>query len=77
MLVSWHRNAHFYHTSLGQSPWLLDILWHLPFTAKMRRHGDHAIEMMHKRVEAVELPGYRDLASYLVSPCFFPDYYRV
>ncbi|PIL32218.1 cytochrome P450 [Ganoderma sinense ZZ0214-1] len=52
--------------SLGQSPWLLDILWHLPFTARMRRHGDHAIEMMHKRVEAVDLPGYRDLASYLI-----------
>ncbi|KAI1785123.1 cytochrome P450 [Ganoderma leucocontextum] len=51
---------------LGQSPWLLEILWHLPFTARMRRHGDHAIEMMHKRVTAVDLPSYRDLASYLI-----------
>ncbi|KAM5544703.1 hypothetical protein V8D89_001601 [Ganoderma adspersum] len=49
----------------GQSPWLLDILWHLPLTARMHAHEKNAAEMMRNRVEAVDLPGYRDLSSYL------------
>ncbi|PIL32262.1 cytochrome P450 [Ganoderma sinense ZZ0214-1] len=51
---------------LGQSPWLLDILWHLPLTARMRAHEKNAAEMMRTRVKAVDLPGYRDLSSYLI-----------
>ncbi|KAI1783613.1 cytochrome P450 [Ganoderma leucocontextum] len=51
---------------LGQSPWLLDILWHLPFTARWQAYRKHAAEMMRNRVKAGELAGYRDLASYLM-----------
>nr|VWO96798.1 Cytochrome P450 monooxygenase AKT7 (EC (AK-toxin biosynthesis protein 7) [Ganoderma boninense] len=44
----------------------MDILWHLPLTARMRAHEKNAAEMMRTRVKAVDLPGYRDLSSYLI-----------
>ena len=69
--VSRMRDADGSWVSLGQSPWLLDILWHLPLTARMRAHEKNAAEMMRNRVEAVDLPGYRDLSSYLVSSLLF------
>ena len=37
----------------------------------MRAHEKNAAEMMRNRVEAVDLPGYRDLSSYLVSSLLF------
>nr|VWP01008.1 Cytochrome P450 monooxygenase AKT7 (EC (AK-toxin biosynthesis protein 7) [Ganoderma boninense] len=51
---------------LGQSAWLVDVLWHLPFTGRMRIHHKNTAEMMGDRVKAGDLPGYRDLASYLI-----------
>ena len=68
--------SHMRHTDgswvgFGQSPWLLDILWHLPLTARMRANKKNAAEMVCNRVEAVDLPSYRDLSSYLVSSLLF------
>lgn len=45
----------------------MDILWHLPFTARMHLQEKNAAEMMRTRVKTVNLPGHRDLSSYLVS----------
>ncbi|EIW57872.1 cytochrome P450 [Trametes versicolor FP-101664 SS1] len=53
--------------SLGQTPWLLDILWHMPFTKKMHLLDDHAARMMKTRVKSKDLPEYRDLASYWIA----------
>ncbi|KAL1949719.1 hypothetical protein VTO73DRAFT_8600 [Trametes versicolor] len=50
--------------SLGQTPWLLDILWHMPFTKKMHLLDDLAALMMTNRVKSKDLPEYRDLSSY-------------
>ncbi|KAM5544664.1 hypothetical protein V8D89_001562, partial [Ganoderma adspersum] len=51
---------------LGQSPWIIDILWYLPFTGRWRIHHKNTAEMMGDRVKSGDLPGYRDLASYLI-----------
>ncbi|KAI0353754.1 cytochrome P450 [Trametes cingulata] len=53
--------------SIGQSPWLLDILWHIPLTKKMHLFQDMAAQMMRDRVNSKDLPEYRDLASYLIA----------
>ena len=71
---------HFSHglNSLGQTPWLMDILWHAPTTKKMHLLTETAAKMMRKRVKSLELPDFRDLASYLVSSStlFSPNAYQ-
>ncbi|KAI0648784.1 cytochrome P450 [Trametes meyenii] len=52
--------------SAGHSPWLLDILWRLPTSRSMRRLIENSRYMMHSRLQAKELPPYRDLSSYLI-----------
>ncbi|KAI9056790.1 cytochrome P450 [Trametes sanguinea] len=52
--------------SVGQTQWLLNILWHLSLTKPMRAVERLAAQMMRTRAESVDLPEYRDLASYLL-----------
>ncbi|KAI0667902.1 cytochrome P450 [Trametes maxima] len=50
--------------SVGVTPWLLDILWHLPATKDMHASRDLASSMMRTRMKAGKALEYRDLASY-------------
>ncbi|KAL1949854.1 hypothetical protein VTO73DRAFT_8735 [Trametes versicolor] len=50
--------------SVGLSPWLLDILWHLPATKTMHASRDLATSMMRTRMKAERALDYRDLSSY-------------
>ncbi|KAI0667874.1 cytochrome P450 [Trametes maxima] len=52
--------------SIGQSTWLMDILWHMPITRRMHRLDEFAALMMKARVQSTDLPEYRDLASFLI-----------
>ncbi|KAJ3018977.1 hypothetical protein NUW54_g201 [Trametes sanguinea] len=52
--------------SVGQTHWLRDILWHLSVTKPMHLLQRLAAQMMRDRVNSVDLPEYRDLASYLL-----------
>ncbi|KAJ8486823.1 hypothetical protein ONZ51_g4573 [Trametes cubensis] len=52
--------------SLGQTPWLLDILWHVSATKSMHTLEHLAAEMMRTRVKSKDLPEFRDLTSYLL-----------
>jgi len=49
----------------GQTPWLMDILWHLPASGDFQKLQQDATTMMHTRLraQAVKL---RDLCSYLI-----------
>ncbi|KAI8969884.1 cytochrome P450 [Trametes punicea] len=51
---------------IGQTPWLLDILWHVPATRRMHTLEDLAAQMMRARVQSKDLPEHRDLSSYLL-----------
>jgi len=51
--------------SIGQTPWLMDILWHLPSSEVMHRVRKSAASMMRNRVNAVNVK-IRDLSSYLI-----------
>ncbi|KAI0648753.1 cytochrome P450 [Trametes meyenii] len=53
--------------SIGQTTWLMDILWHMPITRKMHRLDEFAALMMKARVHSTDLPEYRDLASFLIA----------
>jgi len=53
--------------SFGQSPWLMDIMWHLPFGKSMQKIRYRAIDMMRKRVQADKDVEIRDLASHLLA----------
>lgn len=52
--------------SFGQSPWLMDILWHAPATRDMHILVRRAAEITRKRVETKELPAFHDLMTYLI-----------
>ncbi len=56
----------FIRYSVGLSPWLLDILWHLPATKTMHASRDLATSMMRTRMKAERALDYRDLSSYWV-----------
>ena len=65
------RIAYSLVASLGQSPWLLDILWHMPATKNMHTLEHLAATMMQRRMRSKDLPEFRDLSSYLVSSLLF------
>ncbi|KAF8178952.1 cytochrome P450 [Pholiota molesta] len=52
--------------SVGQSPWLMDLIWHLPAGKSMVRLRERAAAMMRTRVKADSTTTVRDLTSYLV-----------
>lgn len=52
--------------SFGQVPWLMDIVWHLPFGKSMHQIRHRAAEMMRKRQSSKQTTDVSDLASYLV-----------
>ncbi|KAJ3001132.1 hypothetical protein NUW54_g6625 [Trametes sanguinea] len=52
--------------SIGHTQWLRDILWHLSVTKPMHAIKQLAAQMMRVRVKSMDLPEYRDLASYLL-----------
>ena len=54
--------------SIGQTPWLLDIVWWLPLAGAIHRLVAIAGKMMETRLKAAEAPPFRDLVSYLVRP---------
>jgi len=56
--------------SFGQTPWLMDIVWHLPFGKSMQKIRYRAIDMMRKRIKAAQEIEIQDLASHLVSYTF-------
>ncbi|KAJ6529989.1 cytochrome P450 [Mycena vulgaris] len=51
---------------VGQSPWLIDLAWHLPLGKSMTRLRQVAAAMMRKRVEADAETTMRDLTSHLL-----------
>ncbi|GJJ15379.1 hypothetical protein Clacol_009655 [Clathrus columnatus] len=53
--------------SFGQVPWLMDIIWHLPFGSSMHQIQHRAAAMMRKRQGAGWKVDMSDLASYLLS----------
>ncbi|KAI0809176.1 cytochrome P450 [Irpex lacteus] len=53
------------HDSLGQAPWLIEILWHLPGGEAMHRARRRAEDMMRNRIAAQGVT-IRDLSSYLL-----------
>ncbi|GJE88881.1 cytochrome P450 [Phanerochaete sordida] len=60
------------HDSIGQTPWLLDIAWRLPFSNAMHRLVDIAKRLMDNRLEATETPSFRDLVAYLTEDGSIP-----
>ncbi|KAJ7488119.1 cytochrome P450 [Mycena latifolia] len=52
--------------SIGQSPWLMDIAWHLPQGKSMVRLRQFAAAVMRRRVQASADTAMRDLTSYLL-----------
>ncbi|KAI0363893.1 cytochrome P450 [Pilatotrama ljubarskyi] len=50
--------------SVGLTPWILDIAWHIPFTKDMHALRRMAASMMRTRAKAEDVPGYRDLTSH-------------
>ncbi|TFK91279.1 cytochrome P450 [Polyporus arcularius HHB13444] len=60
------KNAIVMLDSIGQSPWLMDILWHIPTSKTMRRLISNSREMMLNRLKTKPRPGQRDLMSYLI-----------
>ncbi|KAJ7712050.1 cytochrome P450 [Mycena metata] len=52
--------------SLGQSPWVIDLAWHLPLGNSMVRLRQVAAEMMRNRVRADADTTMRDLTSHLL-----------
>ncbi|KAJ7097294.1 cytochrome P450 [Mycena belliarum] len=50
---------------IGQSPWLMDLAWHIPLGKSMVRLRDVAAAMMRNRVKADSDVTMRDLTSYL------------
>ncbi|EIM85229.1 cytochrome P450, partial [Stereum hirsutum FP-91666 SS1] len=65
-LVEGGKEATILVDSLGQAPWLMDILWHLPAGGAMLRLRDVAAELMRKRVVSTRTTEIRDLTSYLL-----------
>ncbi|CCM06429.1 uncharacterized protein FIBRA_08690 [Fibroporia radiculosa] len=53
--------------SVGQTPWLMDIIWHLPVGRSMVRLRDVAATMMRNRIKSNDNIQLRDLASFLLS----------
>lgn len=54
--------------SVGQTPWLLDIVWRLPLGRAMHRLTELAAELMENRLRVAEPRSFRDLVSFLVRP---------
>ncbi|KAI0759678.1 cytochrome P450 [Trametes elegans] len=50
--------------SIGLTPWLLDISWHIPVTRDMHGLRKLAAGMMSTRAVTEDVPDYRDLASH-------------
>lgn len=57
------------YESIGQTPWLMDILWHLPASEAVHCLRRNAAELMRIRVRSKDVE-IRDLSSYLVSHPF-------
>ncbi|TFK91285.1 cytochrome P450 [Polyporus arcularius HHB13444] len=60
------KNALVLLDSIGQSPWLMDIMWHIPTSKTMRHLISNSKEMMLTRLKTKPRPGQRDLMSYLI-----------
>ncbi|TFK32486.1 cytochrome P450 [Crucibulum laeve] len=58
------KNATRLLDSVGQSPWLMDIAWHIPAGKAMVRLRDVAAAAMRRRVESDADTTMRDLSSY-------------
>ncbi|KAL4262103.1 cytochrome P450 family protein [Pleurotus pulmonarius] len=52
--------------SIGQSPWLMDLIWHLPAGNSMVLLRERAAAMMRNRVRMDSATTTRDIASYLL-----------
>ncbi|KAF8526942.1 cytochrome P450 [Hysterangium stoloniferum] len=52
--------------SIGQTPWLMDIMWHLPAGSEMQKLRNFAAETMRARIKADQDVQIRDLSSYLI-----------
>ncbi|KAI0706338.1 cytochrome P450 [Earliella scabrosa] len=50
----------------GQTPWLMEILWHIPTSRNMRRLISNSQRMIRARIATPKIPGHRDLASYWI-----------
>ncbi|KZT05810.1 cytochrome P450 [Laetiporus sulphureus 93-53] len=66
-LVHGGRLAVSYVDSIGQSPWLMDIIWHLPVGRSLTRLRDVAAQFMQRRIETDDNVTIRDLSSYLLA----------
>ncbi|GJE88926.1 cytochrome P450 [Phanerochaete sordida] len=59
--------------SVGQTPWLLDIVWRLPLGRSMHRLTEIAAELMDHRLRITEPPSFRDLVSFLAEDETVPE----
>ncbi|GJE99885.1 cytochrome P450 [Phanerochaete sordida] len=59
--------------SVGQTPWLLDIVWRLPLGRAMHRLTELAAELMENRLRVTEPPAFRDLVSFLTEDGSIPE----
>lgn len=57
--------------SVGQCPWLMDLIYHLPSGRSMRFLEKAAAEMMRTRVQRANETDILDLSSYLVRKSVF------
>ncbi|KIP04469.1 hypothetical protein PHLGIDRAFT_193285 [Phlebiopsis gigantea 11061_1 CR5-6] len=53
--------------SIGQTPWLMDLIWHLPVGGAVHRMLLLGAQMVHTRLQVKEQAPYRDLMSYLTA----------
>lgn len=58
--------------SVGQSPWLMDLIWHLPFGRSMHFLTDAAGAMMRTRIQRAKDTDMLDLTSYLLASSEIP-----
>ncbi|KAI0046870.1 cytochrome P450 [Auriscalpium vulgare] len=59
--------------SAGQSPWLMDILWHIPVGKDMHELQKRAADMVRTRLNVVKPQALRDLMSYLIEAGNIPQ----
>ncbi|KAI0046882.1 cytochrome P450 [Auriscalpium vulgare] len=58
--------------SVGQTPWLMDLVWHLPAGKDMHELRRRAADMVRARINVVKPQALRDLMSYLIEAADIP-----
>ncbi|GJE88938.1 cytochrome P450 [Phanerochaete sordida] len=72
-LIEGGKSAMILLDSIGQTPWLLDILWRIPLGGSMHRMARLGENLMKTRLQAAEYPSFRDLVSFLTEDDTIPE----